>query len=519
MQGVHSIVRSDPKLLIYRVFPRGCENRSTSRGDRRTERSRIRATLPRNQLEETTMHKTSKYRARALLTSVAAATLLFVATSAGARAENAHINEMIFDVKSPYQAAIIQVSSSNGAKWDTIQPGNIGFWAHMKADTRWPGYVKQAGVFLGKCTNTECANNPLLFSDDSEVRDYDRTGNISFSTDKLKIVGPGIFAMPYGEDILRRCNLELQSDGATKPHSFYLGIDASFSVNTREKLGSMVPGEVHDEGYMPPFNGGDATRHGAFLAEVKCLATSKTTANANPDPHRTKVTATNIELFLATLMQPASAGRGPSGTQCKPIKVTTRIETDKAGPKNVKLWRQVNGGPITSESKQMHATVQGGGKFGDDWVKWENFTKTTTVQYMAEVLGGTFAPSTPWKSIAVHCNGNFASPTSDANPDNGKPKPQPPTIVTPPPRVTCVGGKVAGGTCGCPRTHTAVKNSSAAFQCVKTAATPDRPAASPRQPHAAPAYLVGPNRPGGMRPGAPFARGRLSAMPPRLYFR
>jgi len=134
---------------------------------------------------------------------------------------------------------------------------------------------------------------------------------------------------------------------------------------------------------------------------------------------------------------------------------------------NVKLWRQVNGGPITSEGKQMHAEALGGGKFGDDWNKFEHFTKTTTVQYKAEVLGGTFAPSTPWKSITIHCNGDFAAPQSNANPDNapprGQPKgerPLPPAIVTPLPPAQCDAG-------------TSAKRGSSA-RCIKTAPLPDK---------------------------------------------
>jgi hypothetical protein len=172
----------------------------------------------------------------------------------------------------------------------------------------------------------------------------------------------------------------------------------------------------------------------------------------------------NIDLFLSTYAVPET---GPRGTTCKPLKVTTRIGTDKAGPVNVKLWRQVNGGPISSEGKQMHAEAFGGGKFGDDWNKFEHFTKTTTVQYKAEILGGTFAPSTPWKSITIHCNGDFAAPQSNANPDNtpprGQPKgerPLPPAIVTPLPPAQCGVGKAA-------------KRGSSA-PCIKTAPLPDK---------------------------------------------
>jgi hypothetical protein len=95
------------------------------------------------------------------------------------------------------------------------------------------------------------------------------------------------------------------------------------------------------------------------------------------------------------------------------------------------------------------------------------------------VLGGTFAPSTQWKSITIHCNGDFASPTSDASPDNrnppkGKPTTEPrvPLIVTPPPRLVCIGGKVAGNSCACPRTFEVVRKSATTYQCVKVAVAP-----------------------------------------------
>ena len=207
--------------------------------------------------------------------------------------------------------------------------------------------------------------------------------------------------------------------------------------------------------------------------------------------------------FYDPSRSPPPSQHGPSGTQCKPLKVTTRVATDKAGPVNVKLWRQVNGGAISGEQKQMQAEALGGGKFGDDWTQVEHFTQTTTVQYKAEVLGGTFGPSTKWKSITIHCNGDFAPPQSNANPDNRNPpsgKPQNearvPTIVTPPPRATpprvtpprlvCVGGKATAGACACPGQLIPVRRASASFQCVNVARLPDRridaQASMPRRP-------------------------------------
>src|SRR5688572_23094222 len=99
--------------------------------------------------------------ARSLLAGIGGAAL----ATGVALAEDAHVNSMTFDVSSPYQMAVVNVTSSNGKRWDTILPGNVGFHAIMQVDTRHPGYVERAGIFLGKCTNTDCANNPRVFFD------------------------------------------------------------------------------------------------------------------------------------------------------------------------------------------------------------------------------------------------------------------------------------------------------------------------------------------------------------------
>jgi hypothetical protein len=396
---------------------------------------------------------------RALLAGVAV-TALASSFATLAIAEDARVKDMSLDVQTPYKAAIVKVSSSDGGKWDTILPGQVGFNAVMRVDTAWPGYVDRVGIFLGKCSNTGCAVNTRVYFAWPASRDFNRSDMVQFSVDKLKGAASGVFGESYGETILKKCN-----DGhadASKPHTEFLGVDVSFTANTATTAGTIPPGEVTDG--EAPFNGGDHTRQSAFLLQIDCLATSKQTAEPKTDPHRTKVTAQDIDLFLSTYAGPET---GPRGTTCKPLKVTTRIGTDKAGPVGVKLWRQVNGGPISSEGKQMHAEALGGGKFGDDWNKFEHFTKTTTVQYKAEVLGGTFAPSTPWKSITIHCNGDFAAPQSNANPDNmpprGQPKgerPLPPAIVTPLPPAQCDAGSSA-------------KRASSA-RCIKTAPLPDK---------------------------------------------
>lgn len=342
---------------------------------------------------------------------------------APAMAEDAKIKSMSFSTKTPYKKNTIYVGSSTGAKWDTILPGEVEFWAAMQVDTKWPGYVQDAGIFLGGCVDRQCGENgsPLIFYKSVNRRDYNDAKNISFPTSKLRISGVLPAPTPYGDEILKQCNQQLQPDGATKPHAFDMPMVVAFTVNTRKSVGSPGPAEV-GSAEDNAWGGGDETRHAQFLAHVECVAHSQRTADPDPDPHRNKVTVSDLELYLATVAAPDNSPRAPAGAQCKPIKVTTRIATDKAGPVTVKQWRQVNGGPITSETRQMVATPMGGGKFGDDWIKFESFTKTTTVQYKDEVVGGTFAPSTPWKSITVHCNGDFAAPTNNANPDSKPPR-------------------------------------------------------------------------------------------------
>ena len=100
-----------------------------------------------------------------LLAGAAAVTLLSGALHSVALAEDARIKEIVFEVPASNFPSTINVTSSNGAKWDTIEPGSVMFSAHMKVDTAWPGYVERVGIFLGHCDNLQCGNGyPVLFA-------------------------------------------------------------------------------------------------------------------------------------------------------------------------------------------------------------------------------------------------------------------------------------------------------------------------------------------------------------------
>src|SRR6187402_2138795 len=90
----------------------------------------------------TVPRRTRSKLARTLFAGVAAATLATGALSTIAEAEDARIDEVIFDVTPTPFAAIVKVTSNNGEKWTSIQPTEIAFDARIKIDTKGSGYIE-----------------------------------------------------------------------------------------------------------------------------------------------------------------------------------------------------------------------------------------------------------------------------------------------------------------------------------------------------------------------------------------
>ena len=432
------------------------------------------------------MLKSPKCPIRTMARLIGAATVLSGAWIGGALAEDAHVKKMTFDIIVPWKSEIT-VTSSDGTRWDTIVPGTVTFWAHMVVDTRHPGYVERVGIFLGHCNNTQCGNGfPLLWHDTILERDYNHQAYLQFSADKIPVSTGGIAVVPFGNQILDRCNAKLQPDGATATHSFPMTMTASFSVNTRK---------AQFEGFFSPvefgsgFGGGDHTRHADMTVPVNCVGVKRA---LDRPPTRDQIAVEDIKLFLTTYGNSGSS-RPAMGAQCKQLKVTTRVRTDKAGPVNVKLWRKVGGDATTHETKRLEAKALGGGGFGADWDKWESFNRTTYVQYMAEVLGGTFAPSTPWKDITIHCGGNLTdAPKPDQGASPADPGGKRPTVIVTtvptaplphktaplppkdsrPPKISCAGGVVKGDDCVCRPGTKKVQAGAHAFRCQSSTTEP-----------------------------------------------
>ena len=111
--------------------------------------------------------------------ALAASVLTMAAFVTAAKASDAKIKHMSFSIAVPPKSEIT-VTSSDGSRWDTILPAKFPLWASIVVDTRFPGYVERAGIFLGTCTDTGCAANPRLAFWANKRRDWTAHGNFDF---------------------------------------------------------------------------------------------------------------------------------------------------------------------------------------------------------------------------------------------------------------------------------------------------------------------------------------------------
>ena len=132
----------------------------------------------------------------------------------------------------------------------------------------------------------------------------------------------------------------------------------------------------------------------------------------------------SVKLFLTTY-QNNQPGSNP-GTVCPALKVTSRAKANQAGPVTMRIWRQKDDGPITSEVKQAWASFDAAknGYFAT-YAKWEDVGTTSYFQYRTEIVeDSVFPPFDGWKDITVHCTspgGGGLAPLPQDDPDQPKP--------------------------------------------------------------------------------------------------
>jgi hypothetical protein len=356
--------------------------------------------------------------------TVAVAALAAAALSATpALSDDAKLKSMSFNAESANTT--IHVISTDGQKWNKLKGGNVLFWGHMKVDTKWSGYVEEVAVILGHCSGNTCKSFPLLWSDGVGERGYNHQRNFSFSTSKIPVSSDtGIAVVTYGDAIISKCNQHLAADGPTKSYSFSHEFHATLAASTdKAVLDSNMLVEANADWPAYP-DDIDHTRSDSFQVQVVCDPVIKPPTDDLAHDHG-EFDVENVKLFLTTY-QNQQPGSNP-GTVCPALKVTSRAQANQAGPVSMRIWRQKNGGPITSEFKQAWASFDAAknGYFAT-YEKWEDVGTTSYFQFKTEIVeNDPFAPFDGWKDITVHCTspgGGGLAPLPPVNPDQPKPQ-------------------------------------------------------------------------------------------------
>ncbi|WP_048648986.1 hypothetical protein [Nitratireductor soli] len=371
--------------------------------------------------------QTKRNRSAALaLALLASAFLCQTASADPLGGGDANIKSMSFSATSG--STTLHVISTDGQKWDKLKAGNLVIDADMDLDTRWPGYTYETGIVLGACGGPLCQSFPAIFFDQPGSRDYHKQTNVAFASSKIPVSTTGIAILPDGDQMIARCNEHLQPDGPTKSFSFNHEMWATFVANTGSYIhntdnilyeASAGDGIAHPESI-------DHARKDSFNIQVVCDPVIKPpTDDLSLDQGDFNVE--NVKLFLTTVIQINPTGGNP-GTVCPVLRVTARAETNQEGPVTMRIWEQLNGGPITSKVKQAWASYDAAknGYFAS-YEEYKNFGATTHAQYRVEIVDNTtpFPPFDGWKTITVHCTGaggGGLTTTPPVNPDLPQPQ-------------------------------------------------------------------------------------------------
>ena len=418
------------------------------------------------------MQNSTRQAAKAVLKGAALAALLSGALAGNAAAEDAKIKSASFSIQPVYQGDEIVVTSSDGAKWDTISSKALKLSANMLVDTKHPGYVAQIGILLGGCHNTGCYNNPVMYYESVSSRDINVNRVFDFPGNKIPVSTSGVAVPSYGDEILSACNNHLQADGATKTYSFNKLMTASFSANTRKDHVTLPPAEVHAGPGYPDYNGGDVTRQAQFAVKVTCKA------------HAFQVKSVDLNVSVNPA-EPGQQGSCPAKGM-----VAVSIPTNREGPVKFQLYRN-DGAKQTVVAQSKKVSNDASGKsFRVYWTKDYDLKKSIDRKYMVVVIGHKF--STPWKPMVLKCGaqhdaGGPGGKADKPNPSHGKPSggkvtTKPPKRSTPPqikvaplPKLVCLGGKVSKRRCFCPPRTKKVKIGKHAYRCQVNVVKPKSP--------------------------------------------
>ncbi len=214
-------------------------------------------------------------------TNIAAAGVAALMLSAGtAVGEDARLKEVSLQLQTLPESLFI-VTSSDGESWDTITSGRVTLRADAVVDTRYPGYVERAAIYLGDCARRprglHCSDHPRLSFAQVYTRDWRASGDLSFG---LSDIEGSTQMQSYITRILSSCNRYRPTESGTAT----VELEATLSANTRKAAPVHLNwlNKTKEGAPSTTFDGGDASRAQSFRVGVECVAFSM--INAPPEP-------------------------------------------------------------------------------------------------------------------------------------------------------------------------------------------------------------------------------------------
>jgi hypothetical protein len=343
---------------------------------------------------------------------IAAGTLLAPASPAlalGNGSDHAILKYMNFDAVGAYGP--IHVISTDGKKWNAIKPGTLNLSGTMSIKAKGRGRIIDVGVALGQCGPNTCSAGAVMYTKYlGQENEWSGGANMSISTDKIPVSnGGGIPTIPYGDQIIAKCNEHLSASGPTQEYTFNRAFTATFLAVSRKKR---KRGHDTSSDFVPPETLVSMAQHAVsdgFTVKIICDPVELETAEDVPDDP--DFGAKGVKVFLSTFV--GQTTKPNPGTTCKKARVLARINTTKTGPVKFNLWTKVGNGPSQKQFVQAWSS-QSGSEYKAEYIKWISVSKTTKVQAMVEDLTNPIGQSTGWKDITLHCTGAGGGGLADA---------------------------------------------------------------------------------------------------------
>lgn len=343
-----------------------------------------------------------------------------------AQAGDGHLKTLSFKTTSAYNQ-VVRVVSSDRKTWNKIEPGTARFFGEIDivAKPLTATRIVRTGVVLGAC-GSSCNSTPLIWQSGVNLgKSYQHSQYFTFDPSRLPVSKNGhIATLPYGDDILRRCNEKLAANGPTKAHAFDYTLHATLVVDSEHAIA-----QANSQGGGPagvPQYWSNETDHQtakAFQVRVVCqpVPASPTNDLAAAKPSF-KVNGIALR-FLTTAGYPSKPN---PGTQCQVTNARVRVATSTAGPVKFRLWTKIGGGAATSQFVEAWSKHVGNGKFEAVFNKTLKVGHSAPVQAMAEDLTNPIGQSTGWKLVKLGCTGAGGGGLAGSTPQGDLPKPPKP---------------------------------------------------------------------------------------------